>query len=121
MMEKPKRPMSAYLLWLNSERGKIKADHPGLKVTEVAKKAGEIWRSMDDKSTWEEKAAEAKEQYAKDLECYNANGGAPTPKKAQKRGGAKAKPAKASRTKHKKEQSEDEDASADEDDAGDSE
>uniref|UniRef100_A0A2A4JFK6 HMG box domain-containing protein n=1 Tax=Heliothis virescens TaxID=7102 RepID=A0A2A4JFK6_HELVI len=120
MMEKPKRPMSAYLLWLNSERGKIKADHPGLKVTEVAKKAGEIWRSMDDKSTWEEKAAVAKEQYARDLECYNANGGAPTPKKAHKRGGAKPKPAKASRTKHNKEHS-DEELSPDEDDAGDSE
>lgn len=121
-MEKPKRPMSAYLLWLNSERGKIKADHPGLKVTEVAKKAGEIWRSMDDKTTWEEKAAVAKEQYARDLECFNANGGAPPPKKAAKRGAAKAKPVKVSRSKVKKEASEDEDDADDaEDDEHDSE
>lgn len=75
-MEKPKRPMSAYLMWLNqSARDKIKKEHPGLKVTEVAKKGGEMWRSMEDKSEWEQKAAKAKEQYVKDLESFNANGG----------------------------------------------
>lgn len=86
-MDRPKRPMSAYLMWLNSARQKIKADFPGLKVTEVAKKGGEIWRGMEDKSEWEAKAAKAKEQYTKDLESFNANGGdggAPV-KKAQKR------------------------------------
>lgn len=75
MTEKPKRPMSAYLMWLNSAREKIKKEFPGLKVTEVAKKGGEMWRSMEDKSEWEMKAAKAKEQYAKDLESFNANGG----------------------------------------------
>lgn len=37
---------------------------------------------------WEKKAAEAKEQYAKDLESYNANGGGgeETGKKTTKRG-----------------------------------
>lgn len=50
MSDKPKRPMSAYMLWLNSAREQIKADNPGLKVTEVAKKGGEIWRGMKDKS-----------------------------------------------------------------------
>lgn len=50
MTDKPKRPMSAYMLWLNSAREQIKADNPGLRVTEIAKKGGEIWRSMKDKS-----------------------------------------------------------------------
>jgi hypothetical protein len=50
MTDKPKRPMSAYMLWLNSAREQIKADNPGLKVTEIAKKGGEIWRAMKDKS-----------------------------------------------------------------------
>lgn len=119
MSDKPKRPMSAYMLWLNSAREQIKADNPGLKVTEIAKKGGEIWRGMKDKSVsillssdvasfvfdqhlfidlitklfanvqvWEEKAAKAKEQYTKDLESYNANGGGGEGggKKAQKRG-----------------------------------
>ncbi|XP_038220596.1 high mobility group protein D-like isoform X2 [Zerene cesonia] len=113
MSDKPKRPMSAYMLWLNSAREQIKADNPGLKVTEIAKKGGEIWRAMKDKSEWEEKAAQAKEQYTKDLESYNANGGGGEGggKKAQKRGkkGKKASPA----AKKKKEESEDEDGGDD--------
>lgn len=50
MADKPKRPLSAYMLWLNSAREGIKKEHPGIKVTEIAKKGGEIWRGMKDKS-----------------------------------------------------------------------
>lgn len=54
MTDKPKRPLSAYMLWLNSARESIKREHPGIKVTEVAKKGGELWRAMKDKSvSWE--------------------------------------------------------------------
>lgn len=67
--------MSAYMIWLESAREQIKLDNPGMKVTDLAKKGGEIWKSMRDKTKWEEKAAKAKEQYAKDLESYNAHGG----------------------------------------------
>ena len=119
MSDKPKRPMSAYLLWLNSARDKIKTDNPGLKVTEIAKKAGEIWRGMDDKSEWEGKAAKAKEQYTADLESYNANGGSDEvvekKKKPQKRGKKAAKPAPA-KSKKKKEESEDEEDDEEEED-----
>ncbi|XP_075980535.1 high mobility group protein D-like [Anticarsia gemmatalis] len=125
MMEKPKRPMSAYLLWLNSTRAQIKADHPGLKVTEVAKKAGELWRAMEDKSTWEQRAAEAKEQYTQDLEAFNAT--EPLAKRGVKRGGKPRAPAqpkpKKERAKPKKPESEDEadDDGLDDDEPGDSE
>ncbi|KOB64882.1 High mobility group protein D [Operophtera brumata] len=114
MLDKPKRPMSAYLLWLNSARQKIKADFPGLKVTEVAKKGGEMWRGMEDKSEWEAMAAKAKEQYTKDLESFNANGGdaAPVAKKAQKRG--KKPRAAAPKKKQKEELDEDDDDEEDE-------
>ncbi|KOB71969.1 High mobility group protein D [Operophtera brumata] len=110
MTDKPKRPMSAYMLWLNSARESIKSEHPGLKVTEVAKKGGELWKKMTDKSVWEKKAVEAKEQYAKDLETYNANGGGGDEggKKAPKRG-KKAKKAAPPKSKKKKEESEDDD------------
>lgn len=50
MTDKPKRPMSAYMLWLNSARESIKSENPGMKVTDIAKKGGEIWKSMKDKS-----------------------------------------------------------------------
>lgn len=49
-MEKPKRPLSAYMIWLNSERESIKKENPGIKVTEIAKKGGELWRAMKDKT-----------------------------------------------------------------------
>lgn len=54
MADKPKRPMSAYMLWLNSAREEIKSQHPGLKVTEIAKKGGEMWRAMKDKTVGSE-------------------------------------------------------------------
>lgn len=50
MADKPKRPLSAYMLWLNSARESIKRENPGIKVTEVAKRGGELWRAMKDKS-----------------------------------------------------------------------
>jgi HMG (high mobility group) box len=49
-MEKPKRPLSAYMLWLNHAREGIKKENPGIKVTEIAKKGGELWRGMKDKT-----------------------------------------------------------------------
>jgi HMG (high mobility group) box len=49
-MEKPKRPLSAYMLWLNHAREGIKKESPGIKVTEIAKKGGELWRGMKDKT-----------------------------------------------------------------------
>lgn len=43
----PKRPMSAYMLWLNSSRDRIKAENPGISVTEILKKAGEMWKQLN--------------------------------------------------------------------------
>lgn len=49
---RPKRPTSAYMLWLNDAREKIKEENPGIGVTDIAKKGGEMWRELksDDKS-----------------------------------------------------------------------
>lgn len=38
------------MIWMNESREQIKADNPGIKVTEIAKKAGEMWRELTDKS-----------------------------------------------------------------------
>lgn len=50
MADRPKRPLSAYMLWLNENRESIKAESPGIKVTEIAKRGGELWRGLTDKS-----------------------------------------------------------------------
>lgn len=38
------------MIWLNSARERIKAENPGIAVTEIAKKGGEMWRELKDKS-----------------------------------------------------------------------
>lgn len=38
--------MSAYMLWLNSSRDRIKSENPGISVTEISKKAGEMWKQI---------------------------------------------------------------------------
>ena len=48
----PKKPLSAYMVWLQENREAIKRKHPGSSVAEVAKRAGEMWKTI----TAEEKA-----------------------------------------------------------------
>ena len=45
----PKRPQTAYFLWMNENREDLKRKHPDLAVTELSKKAGEIWQKMSSK------------------------------------------------------------------------
>ena len=46
----PKKNQSAYFLWMNENREKIKKDYPGLSMTEMTIKAGELWRNLGDKT-----------------------------------------------------------------------
>ncbi|CAG0899999.1 unnamed protein product [Darwinula stevensoni] len=74
---KPKRPMSAYFRWLNASRDRIKEENPGISITELTKKAGELWREMSasDKKPYEEKAEEGKKEYEKAMKEWKASGG----------------------------------------------
>lgn len=103
MAEKPKRPLSAYMLWLNSAREQIKKENPGIKVTEIAKRGGELWRAMKDKSEWENKAAKMKDEYNKAVQEFERNGG------GKDSGKKKSKGAKKVAKKSKKKDSEDDD------------
>ncbi|KAF4094216.1 hypothetical protein AMELA_G00010440 [Ameiurus melas] len=73
----PKRPMSAYMLWLNANRERIKSENPGISVTEISKKAGEMWKQIDKsrKEEWDKKAEEAKKQYERAMKEYKESGG----------------------------------------------
>jgi len=71
----PKKNMSAYFIWMNESREQIKKDNPGLSVTEFGKKAGELWKSLADKSEWEEKAQEDKRRYDAEFAEWRKNGG----------------------------------------------
>jgi len=80
----PKRATTAFMLWLNENRESIKKDNPGIKITEIAKKGGEMWQALKDKSKWEEKAGKDKERYAKEMEEYKASGGSAGGEKRKK-------------------------------------
>merc|ERR1712066_298936 len=56
------RPLSPYFAWLKESRKGIK----GKNIAEIAKKAGEMWKSLpaDKKKTYEDRATKAKAEYA---------------------------------------------------------
>lgn len=72
----PKRPMSAYFLWLNESRESIKEEFPGISITELTKKAGERWRELKDKTKWEKMNLKEKARYEAEMKEWKASGGA---------------------------------------------
>lgn len=46
----PKRAQTAFLIFINDKREQIKNENPGIKVTDISKKGGEMWRELKDKS-----------------------------------------------------------------------
>ena len=46
----PKKPLTAYMVWLQENRAAIKDKYPGISLTDIAKKAGEMWKEVADKS-----------------------------------------------------------------------
>ena len=73
----PKRPTSAYMIWLNESRKTISEEHCShltgkAKVTATTRKAGELWREMsdEDKSPYKEKFLVAQQKYAAEKADY---------------------------------------------------
>merc|ERR1712227_76978 len=99
LADKPKRPMSAYFLWMNGEgRQDVKKKNPSASITEVSKACGETWGNIDGptKTKWEKKAEEAKKNFDKEYKAWLANGGEELlqeEKNAKKKGRAKGKAA----------------------------
>lgn len=93
---KPKRAPSAYMLWFNENREKIKTDNPGISFTDIAKKGGELWKNLDDKSEWDKRAAKMKEEYLEAMSEYKASGKAAA---AKEKSEGKEKKTKASSKK----------------------
>lgn len=70
--EKPKRPQTGFIRFVGEYRSK----HPALKVTEVTKKAGTLWKSMTSgaKEPYEQKYVAEKAEYDKLLKAYKDSG-----------------------------------------------
>lgn len=117
MADRPKRPLSGYMIWLAENREQIKRENPGIKVTEIAKKGGELWRAMKDKSEWERKAVEAKDRYTKELREFEQNGGSADAGGKKRGGKAPAKKAPVKKSKKKAESEDDDDDDSGEEDS----
>ena len=63
--KKPKRPLSAYMLFSNSARPKVKAANPTAAFGEIAKIIGAQWREMSpaEKQKWLDDEAKAKKEF----------------------------------------------------------
>jgi len=64
----PKRPMSAFFLWMKVHRDQIKK--PGMGVADVAKACGLEWAKVGDKTHWEKLAADDKKRYERESAAY---------------------------------------------------
>jgi hypothetical protein len=72
----PKRPLSAFFIFSQDERPKVKSQNASLSVADVAKVIGEKWRSAPDdlKRRYEKAAKEAKERYEIEMQAYKQSG-----------------------------------------------
>ncbi|KAF9674617.1 hypothetical protein SADUNF_Sadunf10G0145600 [Salix dunnii] len=71
---KPKRPPSAFFVFLEEFRKTYKQEHPNVKaVSAVGKAGGEKWKSLSaaEKAPYEAKAAKRKSDYEKLMTAYN--------------------------------------------------
>ncbi|CAH8621405.1 unnamed protein product [Dicrocoelium dendriticum] len=68
----PKKGLSAFFLFCNDERPKVKSEHPDWKVSEVAKELGKRWEHCKNKAKYESQAQVEKQRYEKAMAKYNA-------------------------------------------------
>ncbi|CAI9097311.1 OLC1v1033705C4 [Oldenlandia corymbosa var. corymbosa] len=71
---KPKRPPSAFFVFLEEFRQTFKKENPNVKaVSAVGKAGGQKWKSMSqaEKAPYEAKAAKRKAEYEKLINAYN--------------------------------------------------
>ncbi|KAG6509864.1 DNA-binding protein MNB1B-like [Zingiber officinale] len=117
---KPKRPPSAFFVFMEEFRKIYKEKHPNNKsVAAVGKAGGDKWKSLseDEKAPYVAKAARLKSDYTKTMAAYN---------KAQSGGGSRPAPAAAASAdddeesdKSKSEVNDDEDDEEEEDEEDD--
>ena len=46
--QKPKKPLSGFLLFSRMMRPKVRADDPGISFADMSKRLGELWRGLSD-------------------------------------------------------------------------
>jgi len=92
---RPKRGMSSFMFFANAKRTEVRAAHPDMKITDIGKKLSEMWKviSSEEKKKYEDKQAQDKERYKKQMETYTP------PKEEEKEKEKSSKKKKESRKK----------------------
>ena len=72
----PKQPLSAYFLFSQEERLKVKNENPNYSICEVAKELGRRWAEMapEVKQRYQQMAEEGRQKYDQDMASYRQAG-----------------------------------------------
>jgi len=70
----PKRNMSAFFLYSNEVRNRVKEENPGIKFGDVAKIISKEFKELDEaeRNKWNDAALQDKERYLREKEIYEA-------------------------------------------------
>jgi len=65
----PKKNKSAYMFYCQENRAQVKEENPEMKATEITKKLGAQWKSLekDEKAKYDQMAAADKQRYQNEL------------------------------------------------------
>ena len=66
----PKRPQTAFFLYMNGRRAILRDKNPNKSNTEITKLIAQEWKSLKDKSKYQDQATKLKKEYAITLEEY---------------------------------------------------
>ena len=68
----PKKPLSAYFLFSQEERLKVKAEFADYSITEVAKEIGKRWATIDPavKQSYEQRYKDSRRLYEQEMQAY---------------------------------------------------
>merc|ERR1711863_175101 len=68
----PKQPLSAYFLFSQEERLKVKGEHPAYSICEFAKELGKRWADMapEVKQRYQQMAEEGRQKYDQEMAAY---------------------------------------------------
>ncbi len=71
--EKPTKPKSSFLYFCDKHRSKVKSKHPEMKMGDIMKELGVMWKNCKKKEPFEKLAKKARDEYDEKLEEYNLN------------------------------------------------
>jgi len=82
----PKRPQTAFFLFMNDRRAALKQERPDIGFGDVAKILSEEWKKASKavKDKYESIHNKDKERYERELAAYNANQGSKKSKKSKR-------------------------------------